>query len=116
MFICCGCCILFLYLKHPLTQLWREVRFDSLHCMAFAHMTAISMLDRWATGETRLETALPLDGHISERQAAFLTEVEIQEEKNRPGHGGEEATIAKVAQSDAAHGNASLLGWPLSGP
>lgn len=59
---------------------------------------------------------LPLDGDISEGQVAFQAEVKVKEEKNRPGHGGEEATIAKVAQSNAAHDNASILGRPLSGP
>lgn len=62
------------------SQLWRKVRLESLHCMSFADLTAISAKERWATGETRLEAALPLDGHIFEGQMAFLAEVEIQEE------------------------------------
>lgn len=98
------------------SQLWREVWFGRLRCMPSANLPSIYALEPRASGETRLKAMLPLDGHISEGQMAFLAEVKVQEEKNRPGHGGEKATIAKVAQSNAAHGNASILGWPLSGP
>lgn len=65
--------------------------------MPFANLAFVYALERRDSGKTRLEAMLPLDGHISEVQAAFLAEVEVKEEKNRPGYRGEEATIAKVA-------------------
>lgn len=58
-----------------------------------------------------------MDGNIPEGgPAAVLAQAEVEEEQDGPGHRGEEATIAEVAQCDAAHGSTSIVGGPCSGP
>lgn len=73
-----------------------------------------------AAGVARLEPVLrealglgPLDGHMVQRHLAVLAQAEVEEEEDGPRHGGEEAAIAEVTQSDAAHGRPSnMVGGP----
>lgn len=81
-----------------------------------ATVVSVCFVDRGgAACEAGLEAVLrPLDGHMAGGQAALLTQVEVEEEQDGPRQRREEAAIAEVAESDTAHGRASIIGCPSS--
>lgn len=105
-------------LKGSLTHLRREIGLFVASCCRDC-LDALLVASSRAPGEAWLEAfgLGPLDGHIPEGgPAAVLAQAEVEEEQDGPGHRGEEATVAEVAQCDAAHGSPSIVGGPWSGP